>query len=112
MRVDNQRLRPFRELRAFLGGSVNDNWNGQLNPLAAALLHPLFCVCELLVAHRTLDCTPHFTLCEGCERERTMNEKFLALPMAARDAEREQGCTGRTEKMTGIVKKIDAQGFG
>jgi cold shock CspA family protein len=25
---------------------------------------------------------------------------------------REQGCTGRTDKMTGIVTKIDAQGFG
>jgi cold shock CspA family protein len=24
----------------------------------------------------------------------------------------EKGCTGRTDKMTGIVKKIDAQGFG
>jgi cold shock CspA family protein len=32
--------------------------------------------------------------------------------MAERDAEREQGCTERTDKMTGIVKKIDAQGFG
>jgi len=24
----------------------------------------------------------------------------------------EKGCTGRTDQMTGIVKKIDAQGFG
>jgi len=39
-------------------------------------------------------------------------EKSLAQPMAERDAEREQGCTGRTDKMTGMVKKIDAQGFG
>src|SRR5712664_2373957 len=39
-------------------------------------------------------------------------EKSLAQPRAERDAEREQGCTGRTGKMTGIVKKIDAQGFG
>jgi len=36
---------------------VNDNWNGQLNPLAAPLPQPLFCVSELLVAHRTLDST-------------------------------------------------------
>jgi cold shock CspA family protein len=39
-------------------------------------------------------------------------EKFLAQPTAEGDAEREQGCTGRTDKMTGTVKKIDAQGFG
>jgi len=39
-------------------------------------------------------------------------EKFLAQPMTQRDAEREHGCTRRTDKMTGIVKKIDAQGFG
>jgi hypothetical protein len=32
--------------------------------------------------------------------------------MTERDAEREQGCTGRTDKMTGVVKKSDAQGFG
>ena len=32
--------------------------------------------------------------------------------MPERDAEREQGCTGRTDKMTGMVKKIDVQGFG
>jgi len=37
MRVDYQRLRPFRELLALLWGSVNENWNGQLNPLAAPL---------------------------------------------------------------------------
>jgi len=53
VRADNQRLRPFRELPPFLWGSVNDNWNGQLNPLAAPLPQPLFCVSELLVAHRT-----------------------------------------------------------
>jgi hypothetical protein len=53
VRVDNQRLRPFIELRAFLWGSVNDNWNVQLNPLAAPLPQPLFCVIELLVAHKT-----------------------------------------------------------
>src|SRR5437879_12486867 len=39
-------------------------------------------------------------------------EKSLAQPMSERDAEQEQGCTGRTDKMTGMVKKIDAQGFG
>jgi cold shock CspA family protein len=39
-------------------------------------------------------------------------EKSLAQPRAQRDAEREQDCMGRTDKMTGIVKKIDAQGFG
>ena len=39
-------------------------------------------------------------------------EKSLAQPMPERDAEREQGCTGRTDKMTGMVKKIDVQGFG
>ncbi len=39
-------------------------------------------------------------------------EKSLAQPTAERDAEREQGCTGRTDKMMGMVKKIDAQGFG
>src|SRR5207244_8112938 len=39
-------------------------------------------------------------------------EKSLAQPRAERDAEREQGCTGRTDKMTGMVKKIDVQGFG
>src|SRR5258708_39929538 len=39
-------------------------------------------------------------------------EKSLAQPMSERDAEREQGCTGRTDKMMGMVKKIDAQGFG
>src|SRR5216110_212179 len=38
-------------------------------------------------------------------------EKSLAQPMPERDAEREQGCTGRTDKMTGMVKKIDVQGF-
>jgi len=53
VRVDNQRLRPLRKLRAFLWGSVNDNWNGQLNPLAAPLPQTLFCVSELLVAHKT-----------------------------------------------------------
>ena len=39
-------------------------------------------------------------------------ERSLAQPMPERDAEREQGSTGSTDKMTGIVKKIDAQGFG
>src|SRR6266567_3192392 len=39
-------------------------------------------------------------------------EKSLAQPMPERDAEREQGCTGSTDKMIGMVKKIDAQGFG
>jgi len=39
-------------------------------------------------------------------------EKSLAQPMSERDAEQEQGCTGRTDKMMGMVKKIDAQGFG
>src|SRR3989454_12461382 len=39
-------------------------------------------------------------------------EKPLAQPMPERDAEREQGCAGRTDKMMGMVKKIDAQGFG
>ena len=34
VRIDNQRLCPFRKLRAFLGRAVNDNRNGQLNPLA------------------------------------------------------------------------------
>src|SRR5882762_2702021 len=58
MRVDNQRLRLFRELLALLWGSVNDYWNGQFNPLAAPLPQPLFCASELLVAHRTLDCMP------------------------------------------------------
>ena len=39
-------------------------------------------------------------------------EKSLAQPMSERDAEREQDCTGRTDKMMGMVKKIDALGFG
>src|SRR5260370_30793828 len=39
-------------------------------------------------------------------------EKSLAQRMLERDAERQKGCTGRTDKMTGIVKKIDVQGFG
>src|SRR6267154_4521379 len=64
---------PFQRTAAPPLGSVNDNWNGQLNPLAAPLPQPLLCVSELLVAHRTLDCTPYFTLCEGRDRERTMN---------------------------------------
>src|SRR5438046_3468787 len=34
VRIANQRSPPFRKLRAFLGRAVNDNWNGQLNPLA------------------------------------------------------------------------------
>ncbi len=32
--------------------------------------------------------------------------------VAKRNAEREQSCTRRTDKVIGIVKKIDAQGFG
>src|SRR5260370_25483180 len=39
-------------------------------------------------------------------------EKVLSQRMSERDAERKQGCRGRTDKMTGMVKKIDAQGFG
>jgi cold shock CspA family protein len=39
-------------------------------------------------------------------------EKSLAQPVPERDAEGEQGCTERSDEMTGIVKKIDAQGFG
>src|SRR6266550_1801482 len=58
MRVDYQRLRPFRKLLALPWRSENDYWNGQLNPLTASLPQPLFCVSELLVAHRTLDCIP------------------------------------------------------
>src|SRR5712664_3347271 len=39
-------------------------------------------------------------------------EMSLAQPKSERDGEREHGCTGRTDKMMGMVKKIDAQGFG
>ncbi len=56
--------------------------------------------------------TANGVLGEAASGKEQSMEKFLAQPMAERDAEREQGFTGRTDKMTGIVKKIDAHGFG
>jgi hypothetical protein len=47
--VDNQRVGAFIKLRAFLWGSVNGNWNAQLNPLAAPFFQPLYCVVSRLV---------------------------------------------------------------
>jgi hypothetical protein len=83
VRIDNQRLRPFRKLRAFLWGSVNDNWNGQFNPLAAPLRQPLFCVSELLVAHKTT-CVPSFLARKsnrtGCKH---LRESYVASSLAA-----------------------------
>src|SRR5258708_34035833 len=39
-------------------------------------------------------------------------EKCSAQENTRRDAERELGCSGRTDKKMGMVKKMDAQGFG
>jgi len=38
-------------------------------------------------------------------------EKSLAQPMSERDAERETGCRGETDKMMGMVKKIGRDGL-
>ena len=38
--------------RAFRLASVKDNWHAQLNPLAAPLPQPMFCVSEPLIAHK------------------------------------------------------------
>jgi hypothetical protein len=44
MRVDHERLRTFIELRSLIGWSVNDNWNIQINSLAAPVFQPLICI--------------------------------------------------------------------
>jgi hypothetical protein len=44
MRADHERLRTFIELRSLIGWSVNDNWNVQINSLAAPVFQPSFCV--------------------------------------------------------------------
>jgi hypothetical protein len=54
MRTDHKCLRIFIELRAFPWRSVNDNWNAQINPLAAPVLEPSFRTSEFLVVHTKL----------------------------------------------------------
>jgi len=54
MRVDHQCLRTFIELPTFTWGSVNDNWNVQINPLAAPVLQPSF-FSAILVVHKKQD---------------------------------------------------------
>ncbi len=51
MRTDHKCLRTFIELRALIWGWVNDNWNVQINPLAAPVFQPSNFVSEFLVAH-------------------------------------------------------------
>jgi hypothetical protein len=51
MRADHKCLRIFIELRAFPLGSVNDNWDAQINPLTAPVFEPSFCTSEFLVVH-------------------------------------------------------------
>ena len=51
MRTHHKRLRTFIELWAFPWGSVNNNWNIQINPLATPVFQPSFCTTEFLVEH-------------------------------------------------------------
>ena len=51
MRTDDQCLRTFIELRAFIWGWVNDNWNIQINPLAAPVFQQAHFMSKFLVAH-------------------------------------------------------------
>jgi len=51
MRTDHKCLRTFIELRALIWGWVNDNYNVQINPLAASIFQPSFCISEFLIVH-------------------------------------------------------------
>ena len=51
MRTDHKCLRTFIELRVFIWGWVNDNWNVQINPLAAPVFQPSF-FSAILVVHK------------------------------------------------------------
>ncbi|HYL61105.1 MAG TPA: hypothetical protein VE077_00665, partial [Candidatus Methylomirabilis sp.] len=51
MRTHYKCLRIFVKLRAVTWRSVNDDWNVQINPLAAAVLRPWFWTPESLVVH-------------------------------------------------------------
>ena len=51
MRTDHECLRTFIELPALIWGWINNNWNVQINPLAAPVFQPSFCISEILVVH-------------------------------------------------------------
>lgn len=51
MRTDYKCLRIFIKLRAVTWRSIHDNWNVQVNPLAASVLQPWFWTAESLVVH-------------------------------------------------------------
>ncbi len=67
MRTDHKCLRTFIELWALPWRSVNDNWNVQINPLAAAHPCPSSCVSLPLVEH-TIQNKPLFR-CQGRDVE-------------------------------------------
>ena len=57
MRTDHKCLRTFIELRALPRGSVDENWNVQINPLAAPVFQPSFGISQFRVVHTDQDRT-------------------------------------------------------
>jgi hypothetical protein len=57
MGTDYKCLRAFIELRAFIWWSINNNWNVQINPLAAPVFQPSLGISQFRVVHTDQDRT-------------------------------------------------------